>query len=101
MLGASALSPDVVGAGQIWLDDVGCLGTEARLIDCPSNALGDHNCGHFEDAGVRCDNTGMIYSISLWEHKTLNLEPQFYSESWRMEYWITLILTPLCVSFRL
>ena len=38
----------------IWLDDVQCQGSETRLIDCPANALGSHNCGHSEDAGVRC-----------------------------------------------
>ena len=42
------------GVGQIWLDNVQCRGTETRLIDCPANALGSHNCGHIEDAGVRC-----------------------------------------------
>ena len=42
------------GAGQIWLDNVQCRGTETRLIDCPANALGSHDCAHFEDAGVRC-----------------------------------------------
>ena len=43
------------GAGQIWLDNVQCRGTESRLIDCPANALGSHNCAHFEDAGVSCE----------------------------------------------
>jgi deleted-in-malignant-brain-tumors protein 1 len=42
------------GAGQIWLDNVRCAGTETRLIDCPANALGTVNCGHTADAGVRC-----------------------------------------------
>ena len=43
------------GAGQIWLDNVHCRGTETRLIDCPANdELGVHNCGHINDAGVRC-----------------------------------------------
>ena len=42
------------GSGQIWLDDVSCRGTESRLIDCPANPLGQHNCRHSEDAGVRC-----------------------------------------------
>ena len=56
-------SPDAVavsragfgqGTGQIWLDNVACTGSETRLIDCPANALGSHNCAHSEDAGVRC-----------------------------------------------
>ncbi len=42
------------GTGQIWLDNVNCRGTESRLIDCPANALGAHNCIHVEDAGVNC-----------------------------------------------
>ncbi len=44
------------GAGQIWLDDVQCVGTETRLIDCPALPLGQHNCVHAEDAGVRCQS---------------------------------------------
>ena len=53
--GAVALTSGFTnGAGQIWLDNVQCRGTETRLIDCPANALGTHNCGHIEDAGVRC-----------------------------------------------
>ena len=39
---------------QIWLDDVQCRGNEQRLIECPANPLGSHNCGHFDDAGVSC-----------------------------------------------
>ena len=42
------------GTGQIWLDEVGCLGTESRLIDCPANPLAQHDCTHDGDAGVRC-----------------------------------------------
>ena len=39
---------------MIWLDNVQCRGTETRLIDCPANALGSHNCVHSDDVGVRC-----------------------------------------------
>ena len=45
------------GAGRIWLDNVNCRGTESRLVDCPASELGVHNCGHHEDAGVRCGTT--------------------------------------------
>ena len=42
------------GTGRILLDNVNCAGTEDRLIDCPAPAIGLHNCGHSEDAGVIC-----------------------------------------------
>ena len=42
------------GIGQIWLDNLACTGTEARLVDCGHNSFGVNNCGHAEDAGVRC-----------------------------------------------
>ena len=42
------------GTGAILLDNVQCVGTEASLISCQSNGIGNHNCAHSEDAGVRC-----------------------------------------------
>ena len=44
------------GSGAINLDDLHCNGTESRLIDCPSDGLGNSdNCrGHADDASVQC-----------------------------------------------
>ena len=44
------------GSGAILLDDLRCNGTETRLIDCPSDGIGNSdNCaGHADDAGVAC-----------------------------------------------
>ena len=42
------------GSGPIWLNDVACMGTESSLSSCFHNGLGNHNCGHYEDAGVIC-----------------------------------------------
>ena len=50
----------------IYIDDTGCLGNESRLLDCPAQGTGDHDCTHLEDAGVRCkrklDKQGSNYS---------------------------------------
>jgi len=42
------------GSGSIWLDDVKCIGSEINILSCPRKPVGSHNCGHSEDAGVRC-----------------------------------------------
>lgn len=33
-----------------------CSGTESLLVDCGHNRIGNHNCDHFKDAGVRCQS---------------------------------------------
>ena len=43
-----------LGEGPIFLDDVFCAGYEEELLQCFHSAIGDHNCFHFEDAGVIC-----------------------------------------------
>ena len=62
--GASAITTGFTnGRGQIWLDNVNCRGTETRLVDCPANPLGSHDCVHSEDAGVMC--RGCMEAIRL------------------------------------
>ena len=49
------------GSGSILLDNFYCVGNETDLLECVNNGIGEHNCGHYEDAGVSCGN--FIYKI--------------------------------------
>ncbi|XP_071950900.1 scavenger receptor cysteine-rich domain superfamily protein-like [Antedon mediterranea] len=42
------------GVGQIFLDDLSCVGTEEYIDECGHRGWLTHNCGHHEDAGVIC-----------------------------------------------
>ena len=41
------------GSGPIFMDDVGCRGSESRLIDCAHDKVTTED-SHAEDAGVHC-----------------------------------------------
>ena len=45
------------GSGPIFLDNVGCTGSEQNLLNCIHNGIGVHNCRHTDDVGVRCRGT--------------------------------------------
>ena len=53
----------VDGTGLIVLDDLLCTGSESRLIDCPHSGLGNHNCDHTEDVGVRCIGRPIVVKL--------------------------------------
>ena len=53
------------GSGSILLDNLVCEGDESSLLDCASDvAIGESNCQHSEDAGVRCEGMLYFYCIS-------------------------------------
>lgn len=41
-------------SGPIFLDEVRCFGNETQLLDCQAEDPGNHDCSHFQDAGVIC-----------------------------------------------
>ncbi|XP_011408442.2 PREDICTED: deleted in malignant brain tumors 1 protein-like, partial [Amphimedon queenslandica] len=51
------------GTGSIVMDDVHCTGSELYLTSCPHRTF--HNCGHSEDAGVRCSYICIDGSVRL------------------------------------
>ncbi len=54
------------GSGQIWLKNLQCVGTEARLADCTDGGnYQSHisSCFHYEDSSVTC--AGMMDIVRL------------------------------------
>jgi len=49
-------------SGQIWLNNVQCVGNETSLADCEHNGWSNHNCTHSEDVSLAC--TGGIVTNS-------------------------------------
>lgn len=58
------------GTGPVWLSQVKCRGNESSLWDCPAGRWGHSDCGHKEDAAVRC-LPGASESPRPSGHKTL------------------------------
>uniref|UniRef100_A0A4W3GIB9 SRCR domain-containing protein n=1 Tax=Callorhinchus milii TaxID=7868 RepID=A0A4W3GIB9_CALMI len=54
------------GAGQIWLDELHCRGSESFLWDCVSSSAGQSDCLHKEDAGVVCSGRDLISQCSVY-----------------------------------
>ena len=42
------------GSGFILLDNVNCVGRESSIFDCRHRVFSEHDCEHYEDAGVVC-----------------------------------------------
>ena len=42
------------GTGPILLDEIDCKGDESFIWECSHDPWNEHDCDHFEDAGVEC-----------------------------------------------
>ena len=51
------------------MDDVNCNSVESRLINCPYSAY--ENCGHHEDAGVRCVSSSTGKTMIQTDHNII------------------------------
>ena len=47
------------GTGPIQLDNVQCTGNEQTILQCSHSTI--DNCGHSQDAGIRCSGKKTLY----------------------------------------
>ncbi|MBN3316553.1 DMBT1 protein, partial [Atractosteus spatula] len=69
------------GAGPIWLDEVGCLGNESSLWECPSRPWGQHDCGHKEDVTIVCSEFKQLRLVSE-QFECAGRAEVFYNGTW-------------------
>lgn len=69
------------GFGRIWLSNLICTGSEARLIDCSHAMIGvsDGCNGHNDDAGLRCQEGEkcllMLYQKGTFPYCLIHFSP--------------------------
>ena len=67
-------APNGAGTGQIWLDNLMCIGNEARLFECPANSVGSNNCVHSEDLSAICTTSKCIIAMEMCTKLELEAE---------------------------
>jgi len=69
------------GTGRIWLDDLGCTGSETYIGYCSHRGWGSHNCDHSEDVSIACyrsmTNNG-LFAIQLPQHHRKFYKARYY-----------------------
>ena len=65
------------GSGEILLDDLACDGDESNLEECSHPGMGNQNCYHSQDAGVKCCK----YANSASSYSKPNLKCLHFSQN--------------------
>jgi len=65
------------GTGPIWLDAVGCSGSERSVTECAHRGFGNHICQHSEDAGVVCSGERILVII-FSKSASFQLAPKYH-----------------------
>ena len=82
-------------SGQpIHLDNLKCDGTEARLIDCAHNGVGNEDCEHNEDVAIQC--VVADHSDSESEHGDLRLVNGTAENNGRLEVYVNGVWGTVC-----
>ncbi|NWH51409.1 DMBT1 protein, partial [Fregata magnificens] len=74
------------GTERIWLDDVGCTGSEDNLVQCQAHPWGQSDCNHGEDASVVCSEAGTtnisIVRLVDGPHRCAGRVEVFHNREW-------------------
>ncbi|XP_043944410.1 deleted in malignant brain tumors 1 protein-like [Protopterus annectens] len=81
-LSASCCAQFGWGSGPITLDDVNCIGNESHLSDCSASPVLQHNCNHYEDAGVICEGGYFNIRIAKGVHRCSGRVEAYYNNTW-------------------
>ena len=66
------------GTGAILLNHVNCVGNESSIFNCSHNGIGNNHCGHNDDVGVKCQQTGKLSGNTSFNYLfTCFLKPDF------------------------
>jgi len=71
------------GSGQIWLDNIQCIGWESDITECSHNAWDHYNYSHSHDVSVSCitDSTEAVALIGGGNPRVGRLEV-FHANQW-------------------
>lgn len=47
-------------------DDLGCSGDEVDFDHCHNRGIGNSDCNHYEDAGVRCGKKELSHGLYIY-----------------------------------